>query len=140
VHGRSRRPLVVAVPLEDVDLTVGQRVLVHRPKRRPGPWGQAVEFDSRFPRLVDHAAPDAAQLAAVIGARFVGGEQHEVGVAVDEHVAAIVAVDAKDWRPDIVLPGLHHPLGRIGLRPRRAVELVLEDVSAARIATWRLCR
>ena len=40
----------VAVPLEDVDLAVGQRILVHRPERRPGAGGQAVEFDSRFPR------------------------------------------------------------------------------------------
>ena len=45
-----------------------------------------------------------------------GGAQDEVGIAVEEHVSA-VAVDPLDRWEDVVLPGLHRPLARIGRRP-----------------------
>src|SRR6202012_4386178 len=94
VHRGSGRPLAVSVPLEDVDLAVRQRILVDRPERRPQAGEQAVEFDPRFPGGADHAPPVAAQLAAVVGAHLLGGTQHEIGIAVLEYVAAVVAIDA----------------------------------------------
>jgi hypothetical protein len=75
--------------------------------------------------------PVAAQFAAEELVVFVCGEQDEIGVAVEEHVSAIVAVYPQDRRPHVVLPALHRPVRRIGGGTVGTVELVLEKVCTA---------
>ena len=63
-------------------------------------------------------SPVATQFAAVqLAVVITGGEEDEIGVAVEENVAAIVAVYRRDRRPHIVLPALHGPIRRIGPAP-----------------------
>ena len=81
--------------------------------------------------------PVAAQFAAEVLVVFLCGEEDEIGVAVEEHVSAIVAVYPHDRREDVVLPVLHRPLRRIGACTVRAVELVLENVGAGSIGRRR---
>jgi hypothetical protein len=105
-----------------------QSILVHRPERGPEASGQAVDLDSRFPVVSDEAPPVVSQFAGEVVAVFLRGEQDEIGVAVEEHVSAIVAVLPHDRWEDVVLPALHRPLRRIRPCTERAIKLVLEDV------------
>ena len=71
------------------------------------------------------------------------GAEDEVGVAVLEHVLAVVTIDPLDRRVDVVLPGLDRPLAPIGRRARGPVELVGKDVRPAtpgRRRRLRRCR
>ena len=134
VDGGGRRPAAVAVPLEDVDFAAG--IVITQPPGGPGAGGQAVEFDPGFPDVADASAPVAGQPAAVEGGTVFRGADDEVGVAIQEHVLAIVAV-----LPDVLgqlpirrifhrLTGSRHvPLRAVGGRAGGAVEFVLENVA-----------
>jgi hypothetical protein len=134
VDSGSRRPVAVAVPLGQVDLAADDRMVIRQPPGGPAPVGEAVELDSGFPGGADAAPPRAVHLAARVLAVVSGSADDEIGVAVEEHVLAIVTVLphvlglVPEHRVLDRLPRLrHYPLRRIGGRARPAIELVMEQ-------------
>src|ERR1700676_5437435 len=121
VDGGCRRPVAVAVPFEHVDFAAANRIVITQPPGGPATCSKAVEFYSGFPGVADASPPRALNFAAVVGAAVFCGPDDEIGLAVEEHVSAIVAV-----LPDVLgsfpkrrvlhwLPGSRHrPLRRIG--------------------------
>jgi hypothetical protein len=87
--------------------------------------------------VANEPPPIASQFAAEILVVFVGGEEDEVGVAVEEHVSAIVAIMPQNRREDVIVPVLYCPLPRIGGRAGGTIELVLENVGAGSGCGWR---
>src|SRR6476646_2424072 len=92
VDGGSGRPTAVAVPLHDVDFATVDRAVVGQIPGRPGAGGETVQFDPGFPGGVDASSVLTEELAAVVGIAVLGGTDHEIGLAVEEEVAPIVAV------------------------------------------------
>jgi hypothetical protein len=92
VHGGTRRPVPIAVPLHQVDLAAAAGIVIGQPPGRPAPGGEAVEFDAGFPGGPDGAPPGAAHQATEVAVRISGGAQHEIGFAVHEDVLATVSV------------------------------------------------
>ena len=92
MHGGSRWPLTVAVPLEQIDFALTTGKVIGQPPGRPAPAGEAVEFDPGFPRGANASPPVAADQAAEVLVAVFSGAQNQVGVAVEEHVFPAVAV------------------------------------------------
>src|SRR5271165_6649358 len=93
--------------------------------------------------MADTAPPRALDLAAVESRTVFRGTKHEVGIAVEEDVAAIVAVlpDVLRQLPirrifDLLTSFRHRPLGRVWRCAGRPVEFVVEDVVAGRRGRW----
>src|SRR5208283_4909816 len=82
-------PVAVAVPLEYVDFAL---ILITQPVGGPATGSQAVELDPGFPGVADTAPPEALNLAAVVRGALFRCTEDEVGLAVEEHVLATVAV------------------------------------------------
>src|SRR6185437_14484942 len=130
----------VAVPLDDVDLAL---VVIAQPIRGPGARGQAVELDACFPGMADTAPPAALDFAAIEGGPILRGLEDQVGFAVEEHVAAVVAIltDVLGQLPlrrvfDVLPRRGHGPLRPVRRRAGRAVEVIGEDIVARRSGWW----
>src|SRR5262245_32972903 len=89
MDGGCRRPAAVAVPLDHIDFAA---IIIAQPERGPATGSEAVEFYSGFPGVADAAPPRALNFAAVVGGPILCSAQHEVGLAVEKHVLAVVAV------------------------------------------------
>ena len=72
-----------------VDLAL---ILVAQPIGGPATGSQAIELDPGFPGVADTAPPQALDLAAVVGRTVFRGTKDQVGLAVEEDVAAVVAI------------------------------------------------
>src|ERR1700752_5136774 len=110
----SPRPGPVAVPLEKVDFAVRERGRIQGPERGPGPGSETVELYPGFPGVAHGSPKVALNFAAEVVAVFFRGAEDEIGVAVEEHVAAIIAVVVLNRRVDVLTPVKHEPLRRIG--------------------------
>src|ERR1700739_373794 len=153
MDGGSRRPISVAVPLDQVDLTADSRIVIRQPPGGPATGGQAVELDSGFPGGTDGPPPGALNFAAEVGAGNAGAliriaffcrPEDEIGLAVDEHVPAIVAVlpqilgsVPKHRVLDRLPESRHRPLRRIGGRASWAIELVAENIRRSHVTRRR---
>jgi hypothetical protein len=80
VDGGSRRPLAVAVPLEQVDFALAAGKVIGQPPGWPATAGEAVEFDPGFPGGAKAAPPVAADQAAEVVVAVSGGAPNEIGL------------------------------------------------------------
>ncbi len=130
MDGGPRRPVSVAVPLDQVDLAADNRIVIRQPPGGPA-GGQAAELDSGFPCRTDASPPGALNFPAEVGAgnaaliriAFFCRPDDEIGLAVEEYVFAIVAVLSQILRPvpehrvlDRLPESRHRPTRRIGSR------------------------
>src|SRR6478736_4202796 len=72
--------------------TADHGVVISHVPGGPAAGGETVQLYPRFPGVADASPPVPEELAAVVGVAVLCGVEDEVGLTVDEHVSAIVAV------------------------------------------------